>query len=108
MEREPEADAPPPAAPVSEPRFGLVVEELNAAQRSARGLQGGGIAVRATKGPSREAGVQAGDVILAVNDVTIANVAAFDAALARIVGGRPTALLVQRGGVLGYLVVQPD
>ena len=108
MEREPEADASPPAAPVSEPRFGLVVEELNAAQRSARGLQGGGIAVRATKGPSREAGVQAGDVILAVNDVTIANVAAFDAALARIVGGRPTALLVQRGGVLGYLVVQPD
>jgi len=71
-------------------------------------LQGGGIAVRAVRGASREAGLQVGDVILAVNDVTIANVAAFDAALSAGVGGRPTALLVQRGGVLGYLVVQPE
>jgi len=97
-----------PAARAPEPRLGLVVEDLLPAQRPALRLQGGGIAVRAARGAAREAGLQVGDVILAVNDVTIANVAAFDAALSAGVGGRPTALLVQRGGVLGYLVVQPD
>jgi len=108
IEREPEAEVSPPARRSPEPRLGLLVEDLGAAKRSELRLQGGGIAVRAVKGPSREAGLQVGDVILAVNDVTVANVAAFDAALSAAVGGRPTALLVQRGGVLGYLVVQPD
>ena len=108
IEREPEAEVSRPATRAPEPRLGLVVEDLVAAQRSALRLQGGGIAVRAARGASREAGLQVGDVILAVNDVTIANAAAFDAALSAGVSGRPTALLVQRGGVLGYLVVQPD
>jgi serine protease Do len=102
------AEASPPAARAREPRLGLVVEDLVPAQRPALRLQGGGITVREVKCASREAGLQVGDVILAVNDVTIASVAAFDAALSTGVGGRPTALLVQRGGVLGYVVVQAD
>jgi serine protease Do len=108
MERELEPEVSRPATRAPEPRLGLIVEDLVATQRSALRLQGGGVAVRATKGASLEAGLRVGDVILAVNDVTIANVAAFDAALSAGVGGRPTALLVQRGGDLGYLVVQPD
>jgi len=108
IERDPAAEASRPASRAAEPRLGLVVDDLVPAQRPALRLQGGGIAVRAVRGASREAGLQVGDVILAVNDVTIANVAAFDAALSAGVGGRPTALLVQRGGVLGYLVVQPE
>jgi len=108
IERDPVAEASPPVARAREPRLGLVVEDLVPAQRPALRLQGGGITVREVKCASREAGLQVGDVILAVNDVTIASVAAFDAALSTGVGGRPTALLVQRGGVLGYVVVQAD
>ena len=106
IEREPEV--PPATAVAPEPRLGLLVDELVATERKELRLQGGGIAVRAANGASRDAGLRRGDVILAINDVAIANVAAFDAALSAAVRGRPVALLVQRGGVLGYLVVQPD
>ena len=108
IEREPAAEASRPAAHVPEPRLGLVVDELSATERKGLRLQGGGIAVRAVAGPSRDAGVRRGDVILALNDAAVTSVAAFDTALAVAAGGRPVALLVQRAGILGYLVVQPD
>ena len=108
IEREPEVEVAPPVVRPPEPRLGLLVDELLVTERKELRLQGGGIAVRASSGPSRDAGVRRGDVVLAVNDVAITSPAAFDAALAAAVGGRPVALLIQRAGVLGYLVVQPD
>jgi hypothetical protein len=53
--------------------------------------------------------VRNGDLILAVDDVTIADAAAFDAALAAaLADGRPAALLIERGGALGYIAVEPE
>jgi serine protease Do len=90
-----------------DPRLGLTLGTLTEPQRAALRLQGGGIAVRGAQGPAREAGVRSGDVILAVNDVTVADVDGFDKALAVAVTSRRTvAFLIQRGSALGYLAVE--
>jgi len=48
-------------------------------------------------------------VILAVNDVTVADVDGFDRALAAAVTSRrAVAFLIQRGSALGYLAVEAD
>jgi serine protease Do len=102
-----EATVSPAAAATPDPRLGLTVDALTAPQRAALRLQGGGIAVRSAQGAAREAGVRSGDVILAVNDVTVADVDGFDKALASAVTAhRPVAFLIQRGSALGYLAVE--
>jgi serine protease Do len=99
----PLADARP------DPRLGLAIEALTSTQRAALRVQGGGIAVRSAQGAAREAGVRSGDVILAVNDVTVADVDGFDRALAAAVTSRrAVAFLIQRGSALGYLAVEAD
>ena len=106
---EPDASAASPPATSPDPRLGLVVEELTPARRSVLRLAGGGVGVRSTRGPAWYAGLRSGDAILAVNDVTVADVAAFDAALAAArASGRPVAFLIQRGSVIGYLAVDAD
>jgi len=106
---EPDATAatPPPSSP--DPRLGLTIEELTPARRSTLRLAGGGVGVRSTRGAAWYAGLRSGDAILAVNDVTVADVAAFDAALAAArASGRPVAFLIQRGSVIGYVAVDAD
>jgi serine protease Do len=107
-ELEPDAATPADARTRPGPRLGLALEELSDARRAVLRLQGGGVQVRIAEGAARDAGVRGGDIILAINDVTVANVAGFDAALAAVrASGRPVALLVQRGAALGYLAVDP-
>jgi serine protease Do len=106
LERENAATVAASAPP--RPRLGLLLDELSDARRAVLRLQGGGVEVRAAEGAARDAGVRDDDVILAINDIAVADVAAFDAALAEVrASGRPIALLVQRGAALGYLVVDP-
>jgi serine protease Do len=98
-----------PRSSTRDPRLGLVIEELTPARREALRLPTGGVQVRIATGASRDAGVRNGDLVLAVDDVTIADAAAFDAALAAaLAGGRPAALLIERGGALGYIAVERD
>ena len=94
---------PPPPEPADR-RLGLSIVELGAAQRAMLHVDGG-IEVRGAGGAARRAGVRSGDVILAVNDVSVANVAGFEAALASVARRQPVALLVLRGSSLGYVAV---
>ena len=64
-----------------------------------------GVRVERVRGSARRAGIHAGDVIAVVNDVAIASVAAFDAALSAAPARRPVALLVRRGTSLSFVAV---
>ncbi len=103
-------DAPmprPAAAPAN--ALGIVGENLDAQQRTRLGLQAGeGVRIARVDGiAAREAGLRAGDVILAVGRVDVGSVAALDAQLRAVGAGKPVMLLVRRGGGTQYVTVTP-
>ena len=79
-------------------RLGMTVAEApaNAAGGAAR------LEVRDAHGAALRAGIGAGDVIVAVNDVPTERLATYDAALARLDPRAPVAILVMRRGRLQY------
>lgn len=93
-----------PTADVEE-RLGLVLRETSADSRAAIAA-GAGLRVREAHGPALRAGIRAGDLVLAINDMSVERVTEFDAVLAAAPVARPLALLVMRAGVLGYVAVR--
>jgi serine protease Do len=83
----------------------LVLGELTPAQRAELGTDSG-LLVRSARGPSLKAGIQEGDVIVAINDTRVDRVAAFEKVLAGVVRGGSVALLVLRDGSLLYIPVR--
>jgi serine protease Do len=83
-----------------ESRLGLVLATAGTA-----GLPPGAYVENAT-GSSLLAGIEAGDRITAVNDMPVADPAAFDAALARAGAAAVIALRVSRGSVAIYIAVR--
>ncbi len=77
-------------------RGGLALSELNVEQRRALEIDHGLLVEDAT-GDAARAGIQAGDVILAVNNAKVATVEAFRKAMAALPKGRSAAILVRRG-----------
>ncbi len=82
-------------------RAGLVVSELTPEQRNRLKLDTGLLVRRAT-GPALRAGIQPGDIVLAINDTPVKTVAGFEALLAQN-AGKPLALLIKRGPDVLYL-----
>jgi len=106
-----EAPADLPARPERaglqrEDRLGLSLGELSALRRSHFGLDSG-LSVFEALGAASRGGILADDVIVAVGDRPVHDVAEFDAALAALPPERPVALLVLRNRVLAYLTVEP-
>jgi len=104
-------EAPPdlPASPDRtanghDERLGLNLGELPALRRDKLGLDSG-LPVLEAHGAASQAGVRADDVIVAVGDRPVRNVAEFDLALAAVAPQRPVALLVLRDGILAYLAI---
>ena len=108
---DPDAGDLAPRAPAAAPAnaLGIIGENLDAQQRSRLGLQPGeGVRVARVDGiAAREAGLRAGDVILAVGRNDVGSVAALDAQLRAAGAGKPVMLLVRRGGGTQYLTVTP-
>lgn len=77
-------------------RGGLALSELNAEQKRALGLDYGLLVEDAT-GDAARAGIQTGDVILAVNNTKVVTVEAFRKAIAAVPVGKSAAILVRRG-----------
>ncbi len=79
--------------------LGLSVEAVDADTRKQLGLPAGqGVVISAVTGPvAGEADLQAGDVILMVNQQRIANIAEFQAATKDVKAGSTVLLLVRRG-----------
>ena len=89
--------------------LGILGKELLPEQRTRLGLQKGeGVLVAQVKGDAaRNAGLQAGDVVLAVGRTDVGSVAALDAQLRAVGTGKPVMLLVQRGGGTRYMAINP-
>jgi len=75
-------------------RIGLALRPLEPGERQATGIAAG-LVVEGVSGPAARAGVQQGDVILAINGASVATVEAARAAAAG--SDKSVALLVQRG-----------
>lgn len=99
--------APAPDAAGGNP-LGLVVEELDAAARSALGLKAGeGVLVGRVAGlAARRAGLAPGDVILQVNKAQTGSVAAFEAAVKGLKSGDEVRLLVRNARSTGFVNFQ--
>jgi len=94
-----------PSADDPEIRLGLTLAEVRLPPEAGAAAPGAGVRVERVRGSARRAGIHAGDVVSVVNDIAVASVEAFDAALAAAPAGRPVALLVRRGAALSFVAV---
>jgi serine protease Do len=103
------AKSPPPSekskSTVQSKGLGLTLTELPAARRDELKIKGG-VRVEAVDGPAERAGLQEGDVILAVGNQDVQNLKDFESAVARTDKARPLAVLVHRGGEARYLIIR--
>ncbi len=86
-------------------RLGLVLTELTQSQREDLAIAGG-LLVRRVSGAALKAGIQQGDVILALNDTRVERVGDFNKLLGQAAPGSSIALLVLRRGNLLYVPVR--
>jgi serine protease Do len=99
------ASAPRPlAAPVAGdlPRLGLALAGSGKDLQVQLGIDGG-LLVRQAAGLSRSEGIQAGDVLIAANELRLDSVEDFDRVLLRLEPGASLALLVLRDGHAAYV-----
>lgn len=95
----------PPQRPEGSARYGLVLSELNAAQRKRHELGQGVHVDEVLDGPGREAGLRAGDVIVEVDGKPVAGVGQFFRLLGFAKSGRPSLLRLRRGTSAVYVAL---
>jgi serine protease Do len=101
-ERTASADATAPAPEKIQPNeAGMALSEIPPELRKRLNVTSG-VLVRAVSGTALKAGLQPGDIILGVNNVTVNNVAALESQLKQSAGST-VALLVMRGTITLYL-----
>jgi serine protease Do len=91
------------AAPESG-KLGLAVQDLTPDQKEQLELKGG-VVVGGVQGPAAKAGIQEGDVVLAVNGEMITSAKQFKQLVDKAQQGKPLALLIQRGDNRIYVPV---
>ena len=87
-------------------RLGLVVVEAPARDETPSS-SGPRLEVREAHGAALRAGIGAGDVIVAINDVPLSRLAAYESALARMAPDAYVALLIMRQGRFQYVALAP-
>jgi len=98
--------AKPAESKLAASELGLSLSDLSAAQK--RELkESRGVLVDNSQGPAARAGLQAGDVILAVANVQVSDVKQFESVLAKLDKTRPVSVLVRRGEWAQYAVIRP-
>ncbi len=109
-EIEAEKDSPPASekkpAPAKAATLGLVVSDLTVAQKKELRLRGGVVVDSAADAAAR-AGIQEGDLILAVANTEVSSVKEFETVVARLDKSRPVSLLVRRGDGAQYVLIRP-
>lgn len=103
------AGTPEPKAPVAGPAqaLGLAVAELTAAQKKALKLRGG-VRVETVQGVAARAGIQEGDVIVAIANTEITSVKDFEQVLAKTDRAKPLNILFRRGELAQYALIRPS
>jgi serine protease Do len=94
------------------PRLGILGLELDEELRRSlgplRGREGVVVAARSGGGAGAEDGLRAGDVVYAVNGISVRGLAELRSAAARPAAGEPLVLHVERSGRLSYVVVETE
>jgi serine protease Do len=100
-------DQAPNAGGDKGPPLGLTVQELSAEERSKAKVVTGGVRIGAVAaGPGREAGLQAGDVILTIAGQEVDGTARYGEVVGRLTPGQTVPMLVQRQGSPLFLALQ--
>jgi serine protease Do len=100
------ADPKAPPASTQVASLGLAVVDLTAEQRKELKLKGG-VLITAVDGPAARAGVQEGDLILAVANSEVTDARQFEALVGKLDKSRPVNLLLRRGEWAQYVVIRP-
>ena len=88
-----QANTPPPPSPTDSNRLSITVAALPAEQQQT--LQG--VVVESVEpGPAADAGIQAGDIIMNLNNEKITDVAQFISIVKELPAGKPLPVLIQR------------
>jgi len=96
------ADKPEPKANA----LGLTVSDLSAAKKKELALEAG-VQVDNAEGVADRAGLQAGDVIVQVNNVEVKDARQFNAVVAKLDPKKPSVLLVRRGETSQFVSLRP-
>ena len=112
-----EADKPVKKAAVTPPEkaasgaitqtLGLTVSDLTDAQKKELKLRGG-VRVDAVAEPATRAGIQEGDVILALANIETPNVQTLETLMGKLDRSKPVSLLIRRGEWAQYTVIRPQ
>jgi serine protease Do len=86
--------------------LGLKVVDLSEADKAQLHLRGG-VRVEAVEGAALRAGVQEGDIILAIANVSVTSGKQFAAVAAKLDKSKPINVLVRRGDSANYLLIKP-
>jgi serine protease Do len=102
------AAAPEVKPPVAGPAqaIGLVVAELNDAQKKELKLRGG-VRVESVEGAAARAGLREGDVIVAIANAEVLSVKDFEQSLAKIDKTKTVNVLFRRGDLAQYALIRP-
>lgn len=80
----------------SEDRLGVQVADITAEQREQLGIAHGVLVQDVKSGPTKEAGVRPGDIIVTINNVQVDSVTQFSGIVSKLPAGKWIPLLVQR------------
>ncbi|MGN6580696.1 MAG: DegQ family serine endoprotease [Bordetella sp.] len=92
--------------PSTDNLLGLGVVDVPADQLSKLHIKGGAL-VRAVAGLGADAGIQVGDIVLAVNNTDIANADVFAKVVAKLDKHKVAGVLVRRGEQVQWVAIQP-
>ena len=88
-------------------KLGLTLSELTPDQRKELKISAG-VLVEEVKGAAARAGLQPGDVILAINNSEVKTIEQFSQALGKLEARKNLALLVRRGESTQYITIRTD
>jgi serine protease Do len=97
---------PGASAPQGKTALGLAVAELSDAQKRELKIKGG-VRVESVEGAAARAGMQEGDVILAIDNTEVSDVKQFLGIAAKVEKSRAVSLMVKRGEFVNYVVIRP-
>jgi serine protease Do len=106
-EQKTQAPAEKPQTANASKVLGLSVSDLTDAQKKELKLRGG-VRVDAVAEPAARAGIQEGDVILALANVETPTAQAFEAMVAKLDRSKTVSVLIRRGEWAQYTVIRPN
>jgi serine protease Do len=99
-------EAEKPKGSMAAQAVGLVVSDLNDAQKKEMRIKGG-VKVETVTEAAARAGIREGDIIVAIGNTEVNSVREFDAIIARVDKSKPVPVLLRRGDLASYLLIRP-